>query len=215
MKGNWTSRAAATAFVGGLVNLLCDVLLTPGPGPGSALATPSSVATVLAGTPVDRLALATLLGAMAISTWVLATPALVRLVLPAGRDVAAAVALLNVLAVGQCVSFHVATGCLGWVGRLAPSPAPAVLAPFWQLLQGGLGVTFVALAAALALAAWRSREVPRWLPFASPLVSMSVLAMPARAVPGPFGLTLALAGSTAGATLWLLALWLTSRESEH
>lgn len=213
MMDPWTSRAAALAAGAGGVNLACDLLLAPGAGPGSALATPALAAATLAGTPLDRLAVATVAGALAISAWTLATPALVRLVQPAGHGLASLVGLLHVVVVGACVAFHVATGCLGWVGRLAQPADAALLQPFWQLLQGSIGTLFVALALALALAAWRSQEVPRWLPFASPLVSMSALSVPATALPPPLGLPLAMASSTAGATVWLLLLWLASRRS--
>ncbi len=210
-EGPWMSRAAGAACWGGVVNLACDVLLTPGAGPGSTLSTPVSAAAALAKTPLDRLAVATVLGALAISTWTLAVPALMRLVRPAGRAVASLVGLLYVLVVGGCVAFHVATGCLGWVGRLVEPVDPALLDPFWQLLQGALGTTFIALAAVLAFAAWRAPRVPWWLVFASPLVSMSVFAIPATAAPSPYGLALALPASTAGALLWLLLLWFASR----
>jgi len=211
MQQNTRARLAGVAVMGGIINLVCDILLTPGAGPGSALADPVSIATTLSGTPMDRLALATIAGALAISLWGLATPALVGFVRPAGARITAVVGVLNVLAVGGCVAFHVATGCLGLLGRAVSEPDPALLAPFWQLLNGTMGLTFLALAIALAVAAKKSPEVPRWLPFASPLVSMTSLPMLATALPSPIGLTVALAASTSGATLWLMVLWLGAR----
>ncbi|MEM6927012.1 MAG: hypothetical protein AAF602_08800 [Myxococcota bacterium] len=200
-------RLAGLAVGGGLVNLLCDLALSPGWGPGSAVSGPEAAAVLLAQVPPGRVVFATVVGAIAISTWTLATPALVRLVRPAGGWLAAIVGVVHVWYVGGCVAFHVLFGASGW----AAGADAAQVEPMWTAMGGVMGALFLSLFGALAVAAWRARDVPGWFPLVSPIVGMSALPALAGLVPAPLGLPLALSASTAGAVGWLLVVWWWSR----
>lgn len=196
-------RLAGLAVIGGLVNLGCDLAMAPGWGPGSAVPFPTAMAAFLGDVPVARVVGATLIGTIAISSWAFAAPALVRLVQPAGAGLAEVVRVLHVWIVGGSVAFHVLYGSSLW----ATGADPARVEPMWFTLIALMGGLFLALFSALAVAAWRSADVPRWLPWVSPLVMMSLLPALAALVPGPIGLPLTLSASTAGAVVWLTAIW--------
>jgi hypothetical protein len=213
------TQGAGIAVVGGLVNLACDGLFISGAGRGDAVGTPHAVASYLAATSLERAAAASVIGALAIGTWTLATPALLRLIRPAGPRLENTVALLHTWFISQCIALHVAFGALAWLGHLAhrdDGSLPTVLAPLWTTLQVATGLTMLALAAALAAAVWRGRpSVPIALPFVSPLIAFSVLALPARLLPAPFGAGIALMASTAGGIGWLATLWVCSRAADR
>lgn len=78
--------------------------------------------------------------------------------------------------------------------------------------QATIGFIFVALALTLCFAAWRGRNVPWWLPFASPLFSMSILPPLAMRIPAPLGLPVALMSSSAGECVWLILLYNSTRK---
>ncbi|MEN0062788.1 MAG: hypothetical protein AAGA48_11605 [Myxococcota bacterium] len=207
--GAMAHRLAGLAVAGGLVNLVCDVALAPGWGPGSAAPDPSSAAILLGQVPIWRVVGATVVGAIAISSWTLATPALARLVRPAGPSLTFAVSVLHVWFVGGCVTFHVLFGSTVWAADADPSQVE----PMWMAMGAVMGMLFLSLLGTLGAAVFRSPDVPRWLPFASPVVGMTVLPGLAGFIPAPVGLPLTLSASTAGAVVWLVALWRTAQPS--